>query len=137
MGVRHGWRHRRTAPTATVVSFDVLGGVTGGSDDAQAATRECSAGGDIDRPAGRSAGRLLLLVLPAGFGIAVGAPCYRPAYYYPPPPVVYGPPPVVYGTYYPPYYAPTGTTADMGGATGAMLAATVGASGLTRQFASR
>ena len=61
----------------------------------------------VARPAAAQAGFFFSFSQP-GFGIAVGAPCHSPAYYYPPPPVVYGPPPVVYGAYYPRYYAPYG-----------------------------
>ena len=56
----------------------------------------------IARPAAAEAGFYFSFSQP-GFGIAVGAPYYRP-HYYPPPPVVYVPP-VVYGGYHPrPYY---------------------------------
>jgi hypothetical protein len=55
----------------------------------------------IARPAAAHAGFFFSFSQP-GFGIAVGDPFYRPAYYYPPPPVVYAPAPVVYGGYYRP-----------------------------------
>jgi len=58
----------------------------------------------IARPAAAHAGFFFSFSQP-GFGIAVGEPFYRPAYYYPypPAPVVYvpPPPPVFYGGYYP------------------------------------
>jgi hypothetical protein len=54
----------------------------------------------IAGPAAAEAGFYFSFSQP-GFGIAVGAPYYQPAYYYyPPPPVVYVPPPVVYGGYH-------------------------------------
>ncbi len=53
------------------------------------------------RPAAAEAGFFFSFSQP-GFGIAVGEPYYRPAYYYPPPPVVYVPPPPV--VYYRPGY---------------------------------
>jgi len=57
----------------------------------------------IARPAAAQAGFFFSFSQP-GFGIAVGEPYYRPAYYYPPAPVVYvPPPPVFYGGYYPRY----------------------------------
>ena len=62
-------------------------------------------GVSIARPAAAEAGFFFSFSQP-GFGIAVGAPCHRPAYYYPPAPVVYVPPPVVYGGYYPVYRPP-------------------------------
>jgi hypothetical protein len=52
----------------------------------------------VARPAAAEAGFFFSFSQP-GFGIAVGQPCPRPSYYYPPP-VVYVPPPVVYGGYY-------------------------------------
>ena len=52
----------------------------------------------IARPAAAEAGFFFSFSQP-GFGVAVGAPYYGPAYY-PPPPVVYVPPPVVYSGYY-------------------------------------
>ena len=54
------------------------------------------------RPAAAHAGFFFSFSQP-GFGIAVGEPFHRPAYYYPPAPVVYvpPPPPVFYGGYYP------------------------------------
>ena len=63
------------------------------------------------RPAAAHAGFFFSFSQP-GSGIAVGDPFYRPAYYYPPAPVVYVPPPVPvfyggyggYGGYYPRSY---------------------------------
>jgi hypothetical protein len=48
----------------------------------------------LARPASAYAGLFFSFSQP-GFGITVGAPCPRPAYWAPP--VVYVPPPVVYG----------------------------------------
>src|SRR6187455_3476461 len=97
---------RRTAPTATVVSSMC----SAASQEVRTMRKLLLASAllvaiSIARPAAAQAGFFFSFSQP-GFGIAVGAPCYRPAYYYPPPPVVYGPPPVVYGAYYPRYYAP-------------------------------
>jgi hypothetical protein len=55
----------------------------------------------IARPAAAHAGFFFSFSEP-GFGIAFGTPFHRPAYHYPPPPVVYVPPPIVYGGYYRP-----------------------------------